>query len=62
MAACSFCGFEIESGTGFMYFKRDGSSTRYCSRKCQKNAMLLKRNPAHFKWTNKFASTAKKKK
>ncbi|MFH1751262.1 MAG: 50S ribosomal protein L24e [Candidatus Micrarchaeota archaeon] len=62
MAICSFCGNEIGVGTGFTIFKRNGSATHFCSRKCQKNQMKLGRNPAHLKWTQKFASTAKKKK
>ncbi|HLC47867.1 MAG TPA: hypothetical protein VJI13_02235 [Candidatus Norongarragalinales archaeon] len=62
MVICSFCGNETAVGTGFAIFKRDGSATHFCSRKCEKNQLKLKRNPAHFKWTQKFATTAKKKK
>ena len=62
MAICSFCGNEVGIGTGLTYFKRDGTGLHFCSRKCEKNQFKLKRNPAHLKWTKKFASTAKKKK
>jgi large subunit ribosomal protein L24e len=62
MVNCSFCGNEVEIGSGVGFFKRDGTGMHFCSRKCEKNQFKLKRNPAHFKWTTKFASTAKKKK
>ncbi|MBI5225004.1 50S ribosomal protein L24e [Candidatus Micrarchaeota archaeon] len=62
MVLCSFCGREVAIGTGLTFFKRDGTAMHFCSRKCEKNQFVLKRNPAHFKWTAKFASSAKKKK
>ncbi|MFH0971155.1 MAG: 50S ribosomal protein L24e [Candidatus Micrarchaeota archaeon] len=62
MVICSFCGNEANAGTGVSFFKRDGTSRHFCSRKCEMNQFKLKRNPAHLKWTTKFASTAKKKK
>ncbi len=62
MVICTFCGREVSIGTGLTIFKRDGSSMHFCSRKCEKNQLKLHRNPAHFKWTTKFASSAKKKK
>ena len=48
---CSFCGNDIEAGTGSMYVKTDGSVNFYCSSKCRKNHLKLKRNPRKFKWT-----------
>jgi len=53
MAFCSFCGKEIQPGFGVTVFARDGSATRYCSKKCEKNA-ALRRNPAKLKWTARF--------
>ncbi len=48
---CSFCGRTIEPGTGIMYVKNDGTILWFCSSKCRKNALKLKRNPAKLKWT-----------
>lgn len=52
---CSFCGQELRQGTGVTLYKKDGSPVHYCSRKCEKNA-LMKRNPRHLKWTGKYAA------
>lgn len=51
---CSFCGEEIEKGTGSKYVKNDGTILYFCSSKCRRNKMDLKRNPAHLKWTQAF--------
>ncbi len=48
---CSFCGEEIEVGTGKMYVRRDGRVLYFCSGKCEKNMLKLKRNPRKLKWT-----------
>lgn len=48
---CSFCGKEIEKGTGSRYVKNDGTILYFCTSKCRKNKLKLKRNPAHLKWT-----------
>lgn len=47
---CSFCGNTIESGTGKMLVKRDGSVLYFCGSKCQKN-LRLPREPKNVKWT-----------
>ncbi len=52
-ARCSFCGEQIEPGTGIMYVLNDGSIRWFCSRKCFKNALILKRNPRKLKWASK---------
>jgi large subunit ribosomal protein L24e len=52
---CSFCGEEIEVGTGKMYVRRDGRIFYFCSGKCEKNMLKLKRNPRKLKWTKKYA-------
>jgi len=51
---CSFCGKTIEPGTGIMYVKEDGTILYFCSSKCRKNMLILKRNPAKLKWTEKY--------
>ena len=48
---CTFCGSDIEPGTGSMYVKLDGSVNFYCTTKCKKNHLILKRNPRKLKWT-----------
>jgi len=48
---CSFCGEEIEIGTGKMYVRRDGRVLYFCSGKCEKNMLKLGRNPRKLKWT-----------
>jgi large subunit ribosomal protein L24e len=57
---CSFCGADIEPGTGKMTVKNDGAIRYYCSSKCEKNA-VLKRNPHKTEWTENFVSQSKKK-
>lgn len=52
--ACSFCGREIEPGTGINYVRRDGVVLRFCSSKCRKNMLKLGRKPRDFKWTELY--------
>jgi large subunit ribosomal protein L24e len=51
MAKCSFCGVEIEKGTGKMLVKKDGKIFYFCSMKCEKNLTKLKRKPRTKQWT-----------
>jgi large subunit ribosomal protein L24e len=48
---CSFCGQDIEPGTGKMYVKKDGTRYLFCSGKCQKNLVGLKRVNRNVRWT-----------
>lgn len=48
---CSFCGNDIEPGTGWLYVKRDGTHHHFCSSKCRRNLLDLKRSPRLVKWT-----------
>ncbi len=48
---CSFCGNEIEPGTGKMYIKVDGTVYNFCKNKCHKNLIELKRVPRRTRWT-----------
>ena len=50
---CSFCGTDIEPGTGKMYVKRDGTVLFFDSNKCYKNMVELKRVPRKTAWTQK---------
>ena len=51
MAKCSFCSKEIEKGTGKIYVYKTGKILNFCSMKCEKNTLKLKRKPIKFKWT-----------
>ncbi|MGE0015766.1 MAG: 50S ribosomal protein L24e [Candidatus Methanomethylophilaceae archaeon] len=53
MRRCSFCGTDIEPGTGKMYVKRDGTVLFFDSNKCYKNMVELKRVPRKTAWTRK---------
>jgi large subunit ribosomal protein L24e len=52
---CTFCGSEIEPGTGKMFVKRDGTIFYFCSSKCEKNQIKLKRVPRRTEWTERYA-------
>jgi len=47
---CSFCGKDFPFGVGIIYVKNDGTILRFCSSKCRKNALKLKRVPRKLKW------------
>jgi large subunit ribosomal protein L24e len=51
MPACYFCGAEVKRGSGIMYVKKDGSVLNFCSSKCRKNSLNLKREGRRVKWT-----------
>jgi len=66
---CTFCGTDIEPGTGSVYVKNDGSLFYLCSSKCRRNQTQLKRTARRLKWTEVYeerlrrrAQAAKKKK
>jgi len=48
---CSFCGVQIKEGTGMIYVLKTGKAYTFCSKKCEKNQLKLKRKPAAVKWT-----------
>ncbi|MHA1238531.1 MAG: 50S ribosomal protein L24e [Candidatus Odinarchaeia archaeon] len=58
---CAFCGYDIEPGTGIIFVKSDGTMIRYCSSKCKKNALKLKRKPRKLKWTTYYEKVTKSK-
>ena len=51
MVNCSFCSFEVLKGSGLMYAKKDGTTYNFCSSKCRKNQLDLKREGRRVKWT-----------
>jgi len=54
MVKCTFCGKEMDRGTGKMFVKVDGSIFYFCSGKCEKNMFKLKRIPRSVGWTEEF--------
>lgn len=54
MAKCDFCGNVLKPGTGKMYVKSDGKVHYFCSSKCEKNRLKLKRRAKNLKWTKKY--------
>ena len=59
MAKCTFCGSNIEQGTGKMLVLNTGDVKYYCSNKCEKNHTKLKRLPRDTKWTQEFRKNKK---
>jgi large subunit ribosomal protein L24e len=55
MKVCSFCGREIEPGTGSMYVKKDGTVMLFCTNKCSKNMIDMGRVPRTVTWTRAYA-------
>lgn len=54
MVNCSFCGKVIPRGTGKIFVRDNGTVLNFCSSKCEKNMLKLKRDARKFKWTNFF--------
>ena len=51
---CRFCDRSVAKGSGTMGAKNDGTVLWFCSSKCKKNALVLKRDPRKLKWTKKY--------
>ncbi len=47
---CSYCGVEIEKGTGKMYVRKTGKIFYFCSGKCEKNMVNLGRKSTFAKF------------
>ncbi len=61
MVNCTFCGYNIEKGTGKIFVNVSGKIIYFCSRKCEKNMLKLKRTASKLKWT-KFYEKGRLKK
>ncbi|MCF7866628.1 50S ribosomal protein L24e [Candidatus Woesearchaeota archaeon] len=59
MVKCDFCGTEITKGTGKLFVKKDGKVINFCSNKCEKNLLKLKRKPRTTTWTNEYQAVKK---
>lgn len=51
---CGFCEKEIPKSTGLIYVKKDGTTFYFCSKKCEKNQLKLKRKKRKTKWTKEY--------
>lgn len=51
---CSFCGKNIERGTGKIFARNSGKLLYFCSTKCEKNMLKLGRKPRHVRWTEEW--------
>jgi large subunit ribosomal protein L24e len=59
---CNFCDRSVPKGSGTMLAKNDGTVLWFCSSKCKKNALVLKRDPRKLKWTKKHVKGGIRKK
>ncbi|MCD6547580.1 MAG: 50S ribosomal protein L24e [Nanoarchaeota archaeon] len=55
MPNCSFCGKKMSQNEGLMFVKNDGKILWFCSSKCEKNMLKLKRVPRKVKWVRKVS-------
>lgn len=55
---CSFCGHDIEPGTGSTYV-RGSQALRFCTRRCRRSLIDMKRDPRRWKWTKKYETRIK---
>lgn len=60
MPKCTFCGNQIEKGTGKMFIYVSGKIDYYCSSKCERNVHKLKRKPLNVRWTEHYRREHKK--
>lgn len=60
MVKCIFCGDVLKRGTGKMYVQADSKVLYFCSSKCQKNMLKLKRKPITTRWSKRFVKAGKK--
>jgi len=62
MAKCTFCGINIPPGTGKIFVQKDAKILYFCSSKCDKNMLKLKRKPITTRWSNRYIKITSKKK
>jgi ribosomal protein L24E len=55
MVKCTTCGSELRKGTGTMYVFKTGDINYFCSLRCYKNKIVLKRkmNPKEYRRVKK---------
>ena len=60
MTLCVFCGKDSSPYKGVNQINNDGSISFFCSAKCRKNALNLKRDKRKLKWTEAYRVTKQK--
>ena len=60
MVKCVFCGKDEHPSKGLHLIRNDGTVNYFCSSKCRKNALNLKRDKRKLKWTEAFHETREK--
>lgn len=60
LAKCIYCGREQEDFKGTYLIKNEGIMVYYCSGKCQRNHLKLKRDRRRIKWTEAYRETKEK--
>lgn len=60
MPKCTFCGVQIQKGTGKIFVYTSGKQANFCSNKCEKNLLKLKRKPLNVRWTEYYRKEHKK--
>ena len=61
MVRCAFCGKEEYAYKGVHLIKNTGTISYFCSSKCRKNALFLKRDKRKIRWTEAFQATREKR-
>jgi len=54
MVKCIFCGKKESPNNGIHLVLNDGSISYFCSSKCRKNALKLRRDKKRLKWTEAY--------
>ncbi len=54
MAKCSFCGKDESAHKGLHLIRNEGIVSYFCSSKCRKNALKLRRDKRKVRWTEAF--------
>ena len=62
MPKCTFCGINMPQGTGKMVVQKDAKILYFCSSKCEKNMLKLRRKPIKTRWSNRYEKVAQKAK
>lgn len=57
MTKCVFCGREASFHEGVHLITNDGNIKYFCSSKCRKNSLKLKRDNRKVRWTEAFHIT-----
>jgi len=59
MAKCTFCGKSFVH-SGKMFVQKTGKVLYFCTSKCEKNMLILKRKPRDTKWVTSMNKEKKK--